>query len=43
MTYLLRLIHPMNITELDDFSFRRFKLILTRTSFHETSVLEEDR
>jgi len=43
ITYLLRLIHPMNITELNNFSFRRFKLILTRTSFHETSVLEEDR
>jgi len=43
MTYLLRLIHPMNITELNDFSFRRLKFILTRTSFHETGVLEEDR
>ena len=43
ITYLFRLIHFMNITELNDFSFRGFKLILTRTSFHETSVFEEDK
>lgn len=33
----------MNITELDSFAFGRFELGLTRSSFHETGILQQDR
>jgi hypothetical protein len=32
----------MNFGKLHSLSFRRFELGLTRASFHETSILEED-